>query len=138
MKKNIYVLLLTSLVAACGGTDLDTESITDSNLSGRKTAPSRFVCTRSSTIVGVCEESPNSSLYPELDDAWKIACESAGFDIDPCSGGQCAGSVNCVDNSVLFHDCDKEFSTGCADAGGTFTCTDWFGDDCREGTCKIP
>ncbi len=137
MNKTICTLLMLSLTAACGGIEEPSQDV-ESQVR-RQEKPDRYVCTRSGiTVMGICEDSPNSSLYPECDDAWKFECESGGLQVDPCSDGQCAGSVNCVDNSVLFHDCDKEFSTGCKDAGGTFTCTDWFGDECREGTCKIP
>lgn len=43
--------------------------------------------------------------------------------------------VTCLDNSEIYHACDSEFEAGCGRHGGTFECTDWYGDDCKEGTC---
>lgn len=45
--------------------------------------------------------------------------------------------IKCLDNSDLYHACDNDFTAECDRLDGEFVCVDWFGDDCKEGSCIV-
>ncbi len=82
-------------------------------------------------LVGACG-SPDS-LYPTCNEEFEQACKVSGGSTSSCgpNGAGCHATVNCLDNSDLYHACDETFVVACGrDMEGSFECT----GECDDGT----
>ena len=99
-----------------------------------------LACKRGKAFVSVCG-SPDS-LYPTCNKSFEAACKDSGGTTSSCGpdGSACKVTVNCLDNSHLYHACDEKFIVACGrDMGGTFECTGECDDEsCCVGSCSRP
>ncbi|MCR9162540.1 MAG: hypothetical protein ACE37F_19115 [Nannocystaceae bacterium] len=96
---------------------------------GRVNLKPKLACMRGDVLISACG-SPGS-LYPSCDKDFQDACKVSGGSTNSC-GPACQATVNCLDDSDLYHACDEKFIVACGrDMEGTFE----FTSECDDGTC---
>jgi hypothetical protein len=85
-------------------------------------------CVRGDVVLGQC--GPVGGLFEPCTQRFYDTCKRLGGSVGPAV----PLVINCMDDSDLFHDCDKDFKAACRDQGGTFGCDN---PDCTTGHCTL-